>query len=193
MDDVVQIFDSLEIERAVWAGLSIGGMIAMRAALQMPERVAALMLLDTHAGAETTVNRIKYTAMGAAARLVGIAPFIPTITRLMFAGTTRRETPELVREWEVRFGSAHLPSMLHYLRCLVHRDSVVHRLAEVKAPTLVMVGEEDASLPPARSEEIAKNLPASRLIVVPRAGHLSALEQPRLVSDEMCRFIQALR
>lgn len=193
VDDVVEMLNSLAIERAVWAGLSIGGMIALRAALRVPERVDALMLLDTHAGTETFFNRIKYTAMGRAARYLGIAPFVPIITRLMFGPTTRREKADLVAEWEERFRGVHLPSMLHYLRCLMHRDSVVDRLAKIEVPALVIVGQEDQTLPAKFSEEIASGLPQSQLVTVPAAGHVSALEQPRFVTDEMCRFIQALR
>ncbi len=192
LEDVVEVLDLLDIERAVWAGLSIGGMIAMRAALRAPERVAALVLLDTHAGPETPFNRIKYTAMGVGARYLGIAPFLPTIARLMFGRTTRLRNPGLVSEWEERFRSAHLPSMLRYLRCLMRRDSVVHQLPEIKIPALVIVGEEDEALPASCSEEIATRLADAHLVVVPRAGHLSALEQPQLVTDEMCEFIKAL-
>lgn len=192
MEDVVAVLDSLGIERAMWAGLSIGGMIAMRAALRVPDRVAGLALLDTHAGSETAFNRIKYTAMGVGARYLGIAPFIPTLTRLMFGRTTRQENPSLVSEWEERFRGVHVPSMLRYVKCLLQRDSVVRQLAEVDRPALVMVGEEDETLPRGCAEEIAASLPQARLVVVPGAGHLSALEQPQLVSDALCRFIEAV-
>ena len=52
--DVTAVLDHLEVERAIWAGLSIGGMVAMRAAIAVPERVAGLILVDTDADAETS-------------------------------------------------------------------------------------------------------------------------------------------
>ena len=66
------VLDGLGLARAVWCGLSIGGMIALRAALTGPERVAALIVVDGHAGAETTARQLRYGAMGAGARLLGI-------------------------------------------------------------------------------------------------------------------------
>lgn len=193
VDDIVQVLDSLDIECAAWAGLSVGGMVSMRAALTVPERVAGLLLLDTHAGAETLVRRIKYAVMRAVARHVGTGAVLPAVTRLMFGPTTRRQNRHLVSEWEEKFRSADLTSMLLYARCLVNRDSIVARLSEIRVPALVIVGQEDAALPVHCSEEIAAELPDARLVVVPEAGHLSALEQPAIIAEEMCRFLRALK
>ena len=56
----------------------------------------------------------------------------------------------------------------------------------------MMVGEEDVSLPPKYSEEIAAGIPDARLVLVPAAGHLSALEQPEVVTNEMQRFLASV-
>ena len=66
--DAFAVLDHLEIERAVWAGLSMGGMVAMHAAIAEPGRVSALLLLDTHAGAETAYKKLKYRALSMGAR-----------------------------------------------------------------------------------------------------------------------------
>lgn len=89
VSDVVAVLDQLEIKDAVWCGLSVGGMVALRAALMHPERVRALILLDTDAGAETPIRTLRYSAMGMGARVLGITPFLSPITRLMFGATTR--------------------------------------------------------------------------------------------------------
>lgn len=87
LSDVIAVLDQLGIERASWCGLSIGGMVALRAALARPDRVAGLILLDTDAGAETAPRKLKYHAMGAGVRVIGLRPFLPSITRLMFGAT----------------------------------------------------------------------------------------------------------
>lgn len=84
-------------------------------------------------------------------------------------------------------------SMLAYARSLVNRDSIVTRLSEISVPALVIVGEENAALPVHCPEEIAAELPDARPVVVPEAGHLSALEQPAIVAEEMCRFLRPLK
>lgn len=189
--DVIAVLDTLGIEKAVWVGLSIGGMISLRAALTAPERVAALALLDTDAGPEHPKVRIKYRAMGLGARLVGLRPFLPAVVPIMFGKTTLRTRRDLVAEWREHFASVHLPSMIATLGALVRRDDLRPRLGEIDAPTLVLVGEEDAALQPARAAQIHAGIPGSRYEVVPAAGHLSALEQPDTVSSAILSITEA--
>jgi len=190
--DVVAVLDALDIPTAVWAGLSIGGMVAMRAALTVPERVRALVLLDTHAGTETVVNKTKYRLMSVGAKLFGIRPFIPAVVPLMFGETSLRDRLELVTEWRKRFAALHVPSIGVILEGLIRRDSVIEKLPGIGVPTLVMVGAEDVSLPVECSREIANAIPDSTLLVVPEAGHLSTLEQPDFVTTAMTGFLNQL-
>ena len=189
VDDVLAVLDHLGIKNAVWAGLSIGGMVAMRAAITVPNRVSGLILVDTHAGAETPYKKLKYRAMAIGVKTIGTRPFLPAISKLMFGITTRRRDPELVKVWEERFASVDVPSMLLGLRALVRRDSVVDRLRSIEIPSLVIVGDEDVSLPVTCSKEIADSLPNSSLVVIPESGHLSSLEQPEAVTKAMQRFL----
>lgn len=190
--DLVTVLDHLGVERAVWGGLSIGGMIALRAALTVPERVSGLVLLDTHAGSETFFKRIKYRLMGAGSRLLGIRLFLPPILRLMFGRTTLRANRALVEQWREKIAAVDLPSILCALEALVRRDSVTDRLAEIRVPTLVVVGEEDRSLPVPYSREIASRIPGARLVVIPHAGHLSCLEQPQPVTAVIRKFLDEI-
>jgi pimeloyl-ACP methyl ester carboxylesterase len=189
VDDTVAVLDHLEIDQAVWAGLSIGGMVALRAALKVPERVRALILVDTHAGAEWPWKKLKYRVMGLGACLVGLKPFLPAVVPLMFGSTTRRQNRAVVDAWTPHFLAVDLPSILKGLGALTRRDSVVERLGEIEVPSLVLVGEEDLSLPPPLSRQMHDRLPNSRLEIVPRAGHLLALEQPEIVTRAMLSFL----
>jgi pimeloyl-ACP methyl ester carboxylesterase len=190
LSDVITILDHLDIRRAVWCGLSIGGMVALRAALTCPERVAGLILLDTDAGAESTLRKLEYRTMGTGASVLGLRPFLPAIVRLMFGATTRRQNPKLVSEWKTYFASLHVPSLLCCLNALVRRDSLLDRLEEISVPALVLVGEEDRSLPEPLSRRIHDRLGHSTFDVIPRAGHLSSLEQPIAVTEAMVRFLR---
>ena len=192
-DQIVAVLDHLGIERAVWAGLSIGGMIALPAALRHPERVSGLILLDSHAGAESTYKKFKYGAMSIGANLFGVRPLLPSIMPLMFGASTRRTNPALVADWRARFAELHVPSILKVLDALVKRRSVVPRLGEITVPALVMVGEEDTTPPPPDAQEIAHGLPHATLVSIPKAGHLSTLEQPEFVNAEMLKFLDGLQ
>jgi len=191
MSDVMAVLDQLSIERAVWCGLSIGGMVALRAALTHPERVGGLILLDTDAGAETGLRKLKYRAMGVGAGVVGLRPFLPSMARLMFGATTRRQNPTLVREWKRQCARLHVPSLLRCLEALMHRDSLLGRLDLIGVPALVLVGEEDRSLPPPLSRRIHDQLRHSTFAVIPAAGHLSSLERPVPVTDAILGFLAA--
>ena len=191
-DDLAAVLDAEGVDRAVWGGLSIGGMTVLRGALQHPERVAGLMVLDSHAGAETRWKRFKYRLLATGARFLGLRPFLPAITPLMFGRTTRREQSELVDEWEGRFVAQHVPSMVHGVGALNRRTSLVGRLTEIDVPALVLVGEEDRALRPALSEEMALGLPRAELVRIPRVGHLSALENPEAVTEAMESFLGRL-
>jgi len=191
--DVVAVLDQLGVERAVWAGLSIGGMVALRAALSIPDRVSGLILLDTHAGAEAAHKKLKYLAMGLGTKLLGLRPFVPSVLRLMFGATTRSTNGALVASWREKFAVADVPSTLQCLDALMRRDRLVERLPEIDVPCLVIVGEEDVSLPPACSEQIAAGVRGATLLRVPKAGHLSTLEQPEAVTQAMLGFLGGLR
>ncbi|NNM34856.1 MAG: alpha/beta fold hydrolase [Gemmatimonadetes bacterium] len=193
VSDVVAVLDELEIEKAVWCGLSVGGMVAMRAALTCPERVQGLVLLDTDAGREGLFRKLKYYGMGLGSRLLGMGPFLAPIARLMFGTTTRRTNPTLVREWKGEFSTVHVPSMLRWLDALMQRDSLLARLPEIDVPALVLVGAEDRSLPPALARRIHDRLPHSSLVEVSDAGHLSALEQPASVNEAILDFLDRWR
>ncbi|WFM72806.1 alpha/beta fold hydrolase [Halomonas sp. CKK8] len=192
VDDVIAVLDALGIERAVWCGLSIGGMVALRGAIRHPQRVAGLILMDTDAGAETAWHRVKYRAMGIVVRVFGFRPLLPFVTRLMFGTTTRRDDPALVSETRAMIARNHVPSALRCLEALTRRDSVVERLHEIDVPALVMVGEEDRMLPPRLSRRIQEGLVDASLTTIPGAGHLTPLEQPERVNATVLAFLATL-
>lgn len=186
---VIALLDHLRIERVVWAGLSIGGMVALRGALARPDRVDGLVLLDTTAGDEAFVSKMKFRMMGLMARLFGIGPLMPSIVPLMFGPTSRKDQTDLVQAWRSRIAATDIPSLLLTLDALMSRESLLPQLPTVNVPALVMVGEEDAALPPDHSRAIAAHLPQATLDIVPNAGHLTTLEQPDVVNEAMAAFL----
>ena len=192
VDDVLDVLDRLGIDRAIWAGLSVGGMVALRAALTVPDRVEALILLDTDAGAEKWLKRCRYALLGTATRFFGIGPMLPQIVRRMFGPTTLRNQPDLVSEWKEQFRQSDVLSVLKMLAALQTRDDLVDRLPDIRAPALVVCGAEDRALPPARSRRLAEGLPNARFVEIANAGHLVTLEQPRQVTAAILEFVESL-
>ena len=193
LDDTLAILDHLKIKQAVWAGLSTGGMVALRAAITHPQRVRGLIVLDADAGKERALVALKYRAMVAVARIVGIGPFVPLVLSLMFGRTTLRESKSLVEQWRPKLMEPDLATISNWVGALVERDSLVSRLSAIEAPALVIVGAEDRSLPPRLSRQMHRGLANSELLVVEKAGHLSALEQPEVINQAMRDFMSGLK
>ncbi|MFP4137624.1 MAG: alpha/beta fold hydrolase [Halomonas sp.] len=192
VDDVIAVLDALGIPQAVWCGVSMGGMVALRGAIRHPRRVAGLVLMDTDAGAETAWHRVKYRAMGSVVSAFGFRPLLPLVAREMFGANTRRHNPGLVDETRALIARNHVPSARRCLEALMRRDSVVKRLPEIQVPALVVVGEEDRMLPPPRSRRIREGLRDASLVMIPGAGHMAPLEQPARVNAAVLAFLATL-
>ncbi len=112
-DDWLAILDRESIDRAIFAGLSMGGMVALRVALSAGERVCGLVLIATSAQAESPFVRWKFRAMAALVRRVGyVDAFVPTVTTLTFAPHFVRERADLV-DRQLAIISAHDPKQLY--------------------------------------------------------------------------------
>jgi len=190
--DVEAVLDDLGVERAVWAGLSIGGMVALRAALTKPGRVRGLILLNTDAGPVNALARMKFAALASIVRLLGMRSVIRQVELQMFGPTFRRNHPDVVATWMDRFLEVDVPSVLRINDALNQRDDLLARLPGVDLPALVVAGTEDMALTPDRSRRMADVLPNARLIELAGCGHLSTVEQPERVTDAMREYLQAL-
>ena len=189
VQDVLAVLDQEQIPSAIWAGLSIGGMIALRAAITAPDRVSHLILLDTHAGTETGFKIAKYKTLVGLANLFGIRPLLNVVAKLMFGESTRAHRPELVSYWKEKFAAMSLTSIQNMVNALCARDSLKTYLGQVRQPALVIVGKEDVSLPPPCSIALSERLASAHLTIVENAGHLSTLEQPEAINQTILEFL----
>ena len=160
--------------RAAVCGLSLGGYVALALAARHPDRVAALVLADTRAEPDTPEAAAGRHASAADVRARGTQAFIDAfVPRLVAAGAAAAAAAaRAIAERQSPEGVAGA------LEALAGRADRRPDLAAIAAPTLVVVGAEDALTPPDRSEALAAAIPDAELVVLPGAGHLSALERP---------------
>lgn len=191
-DDWLAILDREGIDRAALVGLSMGGMTAMRVALRAPARVAALALLDTSADREPLKPRLRNRLLAEVVRRVGFPHVaVPIALRALLGETTLRERPELVRSLRAQLLSLDR-RVYHAARAVFDRPPIADRIAAIRCPTLVLVGEEDVATSPSRSRRIAERIPGARLVTVPRVGHLTALEAPAAVVSALEELLAPL-
>jgi 3-oxoadipate enol-lactonase len=189
---LVDALDAISPGPVVMAGLSWGGMLAMRLALLDPKRVRAMVLIDTNADPEETGKQLKYRAMLALYRRAGVPRWLveKQVAPIMFGKKTVRERPEIVERFYLDINGYSRPGVLAAAKAIFWREDISEAIARVTAPTLVICGEDDTATPVARSETIARKIKGARLQLIANAGHLSAIEEPKAVCDAMLPFIQ---
>ncbi|MGH7311076.1 MAG: alpha/beta fold hydrolase [Candidatus Rokuibacteriota bacterium] len=181
-EDTRGLMDALGIERARVVGVSMGGMTAQELALQHPDRVRALHLGCTMARPDAYLSALSAswrelrTQMGREFALRAIGPWL-------FAPATYNERPEFVEMiFQTGLANPHPQSVTGYLRQseAVMAHDTLERLAAIRCPTLVSVGEADILLPPRFSQQLAARIPGARLELVPGGGHVYFWEYPDL-------------
>ena len=193
-DALYDALSELGADRAIMIGLSWGGMISMRFALQHPEKLAAMAVLDSSADRQPRGEVVRYRAFISFARRFGIPRMLVDrdIAKKMYCADTIRRRPELVDALARQMNGYEREGLVRACKAVVvHRSSIVEKLDRVRTPTLVMCGSEDAATPPAKSEEIAAGIAGAKLVYIEGAGHLSAIEQPERVNEELTRFVRA--
>jgi len=187
--DVLTILDAERVDSAIWMGLSIGGFLSLRAALTHPGRVRALIVLDSDAGTESAWKKLKYAAMKWLLESLGPRAIVPAVMPIMLGRTTLRSRPQLRERYRRLFLGVRVRSVCRGIDAITSRDDLLGRLGEITVPTLVLVGEEDRALPPARSRRIAEGIAGAQLVVIPQAGHLASAENPSAVTAAVLPFL----
>ena len=185
--DALALLDRLEIGRASFCGLSIGGLVGMWLASEAPERVERLVLCCTAPRFDSDF----YDARAHKVRAEGVGSIADTVLERWFTPEFRATRPETV-EWA---GSMlrGTPTEGYAGCCEVLRDADMRsRLGEIRAPTLVIAGAEDPAATVDQAEEIHDSIAESRLAVV-EAAHLANVEQPEAVTREILEHLEERR
>src|SRR5919201_5117141 len=167
-EEVVALLDDLGLESVSFCGLSLGGAVGMRLALDAPERLDRLVLCCTSARFATPdfweerARIVRESGVEAVADVVLERWFTP-------------EFPDVRRYREMLVST---PGEGYARCCEAVRDWDVHgHLGGIRAPTLAIAGADDPSTPPADLEAIATEIPGARLVVLERARHLANVER----------------
>lgn len=193
--DLLTVLDELNVEEAVFLGVSMGGMASMQAALLAPNRVRGLVLIDTEADVPPWKNWIERWLLAKAAPWFGVRPFtLDMILRRMFGATYRRQNPEEMKSWKRRLASIGQESLLRSITAVNDRPSLISELTKIKAPTKLIYGDEDRYTPVSSGQRIASLIEGAQLEILAQTGHLAVVERPQEVSaivDEFCSSLPA--
>jgi 3-oxoadipate enol-lactonase / 4-carboxymuconolactone decarboxylase len=180
--DVLALLDDLGLERVTWCGLSLGGMVGMRLALDAPERIGRLVLSCTSARLEPLAG---WAERAATVRARGVGALAPSVLERWLTPAA----PRGAAEW--------LDAMLRatpaegYAGCCeaIGGHDVLAALGAVQAPTLAIAAADDPATPPAELEAIRDAIPGARLHVLDRAAHLANVERPEAFDAVLLAFL----
>ncbi|MEX2627433.1 MAG: alpha/beta hydrolase [Ilumatobacteraceae bacterium] len=185
--DVLGLLDHLGIESAVLGGMSQGGFLSLRAALLAPERVRALVLLDSQAGVDDPDTLAAYRQMTDTWISVGpIDELTDVVANIIIA------EPDENARWIAKWKEAPVEPMHHAAACLIDRDDITDRLGGITCPALVVHGTDDTAIPMERAEALAAGLPGAGDVVRVPGAHAASLTHPDPVNAAIVEFLDGL-
>jgi len=175
-----------------FVGLSTGGFVGLRLALDHPHLVKSLVLMDTSADREPWPQRFKYEAMFQVLRAFGFGPLIKTTMGLMLSPKTLGDPArrDEVAMWRDRICANDRTALVRFGRAIFGRTSVLDRLGDLRVPTLVVVGADDKPQPLFRARQMADRIAVAQLAVIPDAGHLATVDAPEAVTEVLAAFFE---
>ena len=190
MDDLMALLDHLKLEQVVLCGLSMGGYIALRAVERHRERFGALVLCDTRSQADNDQARVNRAAAIRALAEDGIAAFADNFLKLALATSTFQANPDVVDLLRETIIATDPRAIGGTLMALAARTDTTAALPQFDLPALMLVGEQDRLTPPDDARALAGQLPRAELYVIPRAGHMSNLENQDYFNERLLTFLE---
>jgi len=184
--DLLELMDKLSIPKFFMAGHSMAGYILFALHRLAPDRIAGGALVSSRALPDNEDGRKAREATAQRAEKEGPG-FLASTMPERAVGTA--PPPGVLDTMRTVIRSANGKGIAAASRAMASRPDATPLLPTIHCPTLVVVGEEDVLTPPAASEEITRGIPGAELVIVPRAGHMSNMEQPTAFNLALARFL----
>lgn len=192
-DDLAAVLDAMKLASpVVVGGLSMGGYVALAFARRHPERVRGLVLADTRAEPDSDEARANRDAAIAEVEGGDLAGFVDGMLPKVLGRSTQADAPAIVERVRASMMASAPEAVVRTLRALRDRPDARPGLASITVPALVMVGEEDVLMPPSVAQGLKEGLPDAELCVLPKAGHLSNMENPDRFRAAVSAFVRRL-
>ena len=174
---------TLNLEPAFYVGHSLGGAIAMQLALLSPDRVLGLGLIGS--SARLPVNPVLLESIADPATF-------PKAIEMLIRWSFSKQSPARLRELAA-MRMTETPGKVYsadFLAC--QGFDLTGRLSEIRCPVLVICGADDRMTPPGQAQFLAAHLPNAQLEIIPDAGHMVMLEQPRTIAQRLAAFLDII-
>ena len=191
-DDLARLLDRLELDRVVLGGLSMGGYVAMAFLRRYADRVSALLLADTKASADPEPARANRERIAVAVQEPDSTVLVDDVLPTLLGTTTVQSRPLVSGRVRGLVQAAPPAAVAWAQRAMSARPASFETLQAFSGPALVVVGAEDTLSPPEDARAMAEALPSGRLVELPEAGHLTAVETPEAFTAAVAGFLAEL-
>jgi 3-oxoadipate enol-lactonase len=177
--DLAAILDSLGIQKAAFAGHSMGGYVALAFAKAFPDRISGLSLVASQAMGDTPERKDGRYKTAADVHEKGV--------QIVAAAMTDKLSPnQRVRDF-VRplIGRQSVSGVAGALKAMAEREDLTSFLASFKLPLVLIHGDADELIPIDRAREIKALVPAAHLVELPGTGHMPMMEQPERTAEAL--------
>jgi 3-oxoadipate enol-lactonase len=182
--DLVMLLDSLKIEKVVLAGHSMGGYIGLAFARAFPDRISGLGLISSKAASDSAEQRAGRYALADEVEKRGvIAAVEANLKNYSPQAPVLKKTREFMLKCSPQAVSAAL-------RGMADREDTTSVFSGLDLPTLIITGEADSIIPLEQAQILAGKAKKGRLVIVPGGGHMTMLEAPELVAEELKKFVR---
>jgi 3-oxoadipate enol-lactonase len=191
--DLAALLDALGADEVVLCGISMGGYVIFEFLRRWRSRVRGLVLVNTRAEPDTPEGRRARDAAASTAREGGAAAIADAMLPKLLAPGTVAASPSTVDRLRRMMAATPVAGLVGALTAMRDRPDSTALLATLSdIPTLVVVGEADALLPPDGARRMAEAIPGARFIVIPEAGHVPPVERPEETTALLQRFLREL-
>lgn len=186
-DDFMAVLTAMEIEKATWIGLSMGGMIGQNFALRYPDRLEKLVLCDTAAVIPEAAQPVWEERIATVGER-GLGAVVDETMERWFTPAYLEKNPPLVAV--IRRQILETP-VTGFIGCsqAIRRINYLDKLSGIRLSTLVIVGEDDPGTPVSAAEAMHAKISGSKLVVLPDARHLSNIEQADGFNKAIIEFL----
>lgn len=192
-EDAVALIEALCPNQKVhFAGLSMGGFVAMRLAARRPDLLKSVILMETSADAEPQENVPKYRTLNNVVKWLGTWAVVSKVMPIMFGQKFLKDLArkEERQEWENQMKLCKAPGITKAVAGVIDRKPIYDEITAISLPTLIMVGTQDVATVPAKAERIHAQIAHSQLVYIEGGGHTSSIEEPEQVNDAIDKFLK---
>ncbi|MGI8580955.1 MAG: alpha/beta fold hydrolase [Chitinophagaceae bacterium] len=191
--DIIHLLETLEINKAFFVGLSMGGQVALEIFRMKPLLFKGLVLADTDARAETEEGYTNRMTLAQTIEEYGMAKFISERINKFMCQHTFDNKPDVVTHLEKMILTTRPEGSAAAQRGRAERRDHTNILQDIFFPTLIIVGDQDEFTPIESANYMHSRIPGSELKVISQSGHIPPMEQPEEFNNVLKKFLENIK